>query len=142
MDPDDPYDLQRFLDAQAGVFQTALRELTRGTKQSHWMWFIFPQVAGLGRSSTAVFYAIKSRAEAEAYWRHPILKERLQKCAGALLNLEGKTATEVMGSPDDLKLRSSLTLFEEVAGEAAIFGQVLAKYFAGERDPNTLAALE
>ena len=134
MEKDDPYHLQRFLDAQEGTFETALGELARGRKESHWMWFIFPQIEGLGRSSTARRYAIKSRAEAEAYLRHPVLGARLQQSAKALLRVEGKTATQVMGSPDDLKLRSSMTLFALVAGEEIVFQQVLDKYYGGEKD--------
>ena len=141
MEKDDPYHLQRFLDAQEGTFETALGELARGRKESHWMWFIFPQIEGLGRSSTARRYAIKSRAEAEAYLRHPVLGARLQQSAKALLRVEGKTATQVMGSPDDLKLRSSMTLFALVAGEEIVFQQVLDKYYGGEKDAKTLAAI-
>ncbi len=142
MGQDDPYHLQRFLDAQAGVFETALGELARGRKESHWMWFIFPQIKGLGQSPTAVFYAIKSRVEAEAYWSHPLLKKRLQKCAEALLSLEGKTATQVMGAPDDLKLHSSTTLFGLVAENELIFQELLDKYYGGEKDPKTLALVQ
>lgn len=141
MEKDDPYHLQRFLDAQEGVFETALREITRGRKESHWMWFIFPQMEGLGRSSIARRYAIKSRAEAEAYLRHPILGARLQRSAQALLEVEGKTATEVMGSPDDLKLRSSMTLFALVAGEEIVFQQVLDKFYGGDKDAKTLGLM-
>ena len=141
MEKDDPYHLQRFLDAQEATFEMALAELARGRKESHWMWFIFPQMEGLGRSSTARRYAIKSRAEAEGYLRHPILGERLRQCARALLKVEGRTATEIMSSPDDLKLRSSMTLFALVAGEEVVFQQVLDKYYGGEKDGKTLAAI-
>ncbi|MGI8432295.1 MAG: DUF1810 domain-containing protein [Chthoniobacterales bacterium] len=141
MAKEDPYHLERFLQAQEGIFDVALRELTRGRKESHWMWFIFPQMEGLGRSSIARLYAIKSHAEAEAYLRHPILGARLQQSAQALLKVKGKSATQVMGSPDDLKLRSSMTLFALVAGEKIVFQQVLDKYYGGEKDVKTLALM-
>ena len=141
MEKDDPYHLQRFLDAQEGAFEIALGELARGRKESHWMWFIFPQMEGLGRSSVARRYAIKSRAEAEAYLLHPILGARLRQSAQALLKVEGKTATQVIGSTDNLKLRSSLTLFALVAGDEIVFQQALDKYYGGEKDAKTLALL-
>ena len=141
MAKEDPYHLERFLQAQEGVFEVALREPTRGRKESHWMWFIFPQMEGLGRSSIARRYAIKSRAEAEAYLRHSILGARLQQSAQALLKVEGQTATQVMGSPDGLKLRSSMTLFALVAGEEVVFQEVLNKYHGGEKDVKTLALI-
>ena len=141
MEKDEPYHFQRFLDAQEGVFETACGELARGRKESHWMWFIFPQMEGLGRSSVARRYAVKSRAEAEAYLCHPILGARLRQSAQALLKVEGKTATQVMGSPDDLKLRSSMTLFALVAGDEIVFQEVLDKYYGGEKDTKTVALL-
>jgi uncharacterized protein (DUF1810 family) len=125
--------------AQEGVFETALQELTRGQKMSHWMWFIFPQVGGLGSSAMAERYAIRSLAEAEAYLKHPILSRRLRQCAEALLALTGKSASEIMGYPDDMKLRSSMTLFAKAAGQSEeIFQRVLDKYYVGETDEQAL----
>jgi uncharacterized protein (DUF1810 family) len=137
----DPFTLSRFLQAQEGTYDTALAELRRGRKTSHWMWFVFPQLAGLGRSSTAQFYAISSREEAEAYLNHPVLGPRLKTCAEALLGIEGKTATEILGSPDDLKLRSCATLFAAVSPPDSVFHRLLARYYSGEPDPRTLALL-
>jgi uncharacterized protein (DUF1810 family) len=137
----DPHDLARFVEAQAGVYDRALAEIRRGRKSSHWMWFIFPQIAGLGSSSTARRYAIQSRAEAEAYLAHPVLGPRLVECAEAALAVEGRTAFEVFGSPDDLKLRSSATLFAQVSPPGSVFERLLAKYFDGEPDEKTLRLL-
>src|SRR5690348_3268527 len=111
---DDRFDLDRFVRAQEEVYCRALSEITLGRKRSHWMWFIFPQIDGLGCSSTAKFYAIKSKDEAKAYLNHPRLGKRLNECAEALLKIKGKSATEIFGYPDDLKLRSSMTLFASV----------------------------
>lgn len=133
----DRFALQRFVDAQEGVYPQAIAELRAGRKRSHWMWFVFPQVAGLGTSHMARKYAIGSQAEAEAYFNHPLLGPRLHECAEALLAVEGRTAHEIMGSPDDVKLRSSLTLFAAIAGEDSVFEAVLRKYFGGERDERT-----
>ena len=127
-----------FLTAQTPVYPTVLAELRAGDKRTHWIWFIFPQVAGLGSSSMAVRYAIKSRAEAEAYLAHPILGPRLRECAQALLRIDGKTLEEVMGYPDDLKLRSSMTLFAAISEADSVFQAVLDRYFAGEGDSRTL----
>ena len=141
--PDDPFDLARFTQAQEGVYAEALAELGRAQKRSHWMWFVFPQIVGLGHSPTAVRYAIKSAAEARAYLGHPVLGPRLLACAETLLRLEGRSASAIFGSPDDVKLRSSMTLFAEVVGEAeSVYGRVLDKYFDGERDVSTLRILE
>ena len=137
---DDPHDLQRFVDAQAGVFERALAELSTGAKRSHWMWFIFPQVAGLGFSAMAQRYAIGSKLEAEAYLAHPLLGPRLIACARAVLAVEGRSAHQIFGSPDDLKFRSSMTLFAAIA-EDAIFAEALRKYFDGRPDEATLEAL-
>jgi uncharacterized protein (DUF1810 family) len=137
---DDPHDLQRFVDAQAGVFERALAELSAGAKRSHWMWFIFPQVAGLGFSAMAQRYAIGSKLEAEAYLAHPVLGQRLIACARAVLAVEGRSAHEIFGSPDDLKFRSSMTLFDAVAPDG-IFAEALRKYFDGRPDDATLEAL-
>jgi uncharacterized protein (DUF1810 family) len=135
----DPFDLDRFIAAQEELFETALRELRRGRKQSHWMWFIFPQIAGLGSSAMAQRYAIRSLKEAKAYLEHPILSPRLLQCAKALLDLNGKSASEIMGYPDDLKLRSSMTLFAKVACQREeTFQRVLNKYYSGEADEQTL----
>ena len=133
--------LQRFLDAQDGVYATALAELRAGRKRSHWMWFVFPQIAGLGHSSTAAYYAIADLAEARAYLAHPLLGARLAECAEALLGVTGRTAHEIFGSPDDLKLRSSMTLFAQVAGPDSVFRRVLERYYGGEADARTLDLL-
>ena len=134
----DPYNLQRFVDAQAGDYERALAEIRGGRKRSHWMWYIFPQLDGLGVSSMARHYAIKSLAEAEAYLGHPVLGPRLHEIAEAALSVEGRTAHEIFGSPDDLKLRSCATLFELVSPPGSVFGRVIDKYFHGERDSSTL----
>lgn len=140
--PDDPFDLDRFISAQRGSHASALEELRRGAKRSHWMWYIFPQVAGLGSSAMAQRYAIKSRAEAIAYLAHPVLGARLVECAETLLRVENKTATEIMGSPDDLKLKSSMTLFAALSAPGAPFRSVLDRYYSGSTDARTLAFLE
>ncbi len=137
----DPYHLERFVSAQRGSYETALRELQNGQKRSHWMWFVFPQVAGLGSSAMADRYAIKSRAEAGAYLAHPALGARLNECANALLQLKGRTAEEIMGYPDDLKLRSSMTLFAAVSPPDSPFQKVLEIYFSGVPDNRTMAFL-
>lgn len=139
--PDDPFDLQRFIDAQAPVYAQVRAELAAGRKASHWMWFIFPQLRGLGRSGMARHYGISGQAEAQAYWRHPLLGARLRECVALLLAVNGKTALQIMGPPDDLKLRSCLSLFELAAPDEPNFRQALDKYFAGDRDPQTLALL-
>ncbi len=135
--PNDPHDLQRFLAAQDGVHAAALDELRRGVKEGHWMWFVFPQVDGLGRSDTAKFFALKSRAEAQAYLRHQTLGPRLASCAAALLQVEGRSANEILGSPDDLKLHASMTLFASLSEPGSVYQAVLEKYFGGVSDPRT-----
>ena len=130
--------LQRFVDAQEGVHDRALAEVRRGRKASHWMWFVFPQLAGLGASAMAQRYAIASLAEARGYLAHPVLGRRLREIAGAAAALEGVTASEVFGWPDDLKLRSSLTLFEAADPAEPAFPAALDRLCAGERDPATL----
>lgn len=140
-DDDDPHDLNRFVQAQESVYQRALAEIRRGRKQSHWMWFIFPQIDGLGYSSTAKFYAIKSLAEAQACLEHPVLGPRLRECAAAALSVEGRTAYDIFGSPDDMKLRSSATLFAQVSPAGSLFHQLLDRYFQGEPDSATLGIL-
>ena len=139
--PADSYDLQRFLEAQDDTYPRALSEIRQGRKRTHWMWFVFPQVAGLGSSATAAFYAIKSRDEALAYLAHPVLGARLRDCARALLSLSGASASDIFGYPDDLKLRSSMTLFESVSPPDSVFTQVLDRYFGGEPDERTLRLL-
>jgi len=134
---DDPFDLERFVTAQDRMYEVAIRELRNGAKQSHWIWYIFPQVAGLGFSAMSRHYAIHSRREAVAYLAHPVLHRRLVECANALLGLAGKTAEEVMGTPDDLKLRSSMTLFAAVAPPDLPFRAVLDRFFGGRGDAAT-----
>lgn len=135
--PGDPFNLARFVSAQEHVFDVALHELRQGRKESHWMWFIFPQLEGLGSSSMARKYAITSLDEATAYLRHPLLGSRLISCCRALLSVQGKSAWEIMGSPDDLKLRSSMTLFALIANAPPEFREVLEKFFGGGEDPRT-----
>jgi uncharacterized protein (DUF1810 family) len=135
---DDPFDLQRFVAAQVGAYEIALAELHAGRKRSHWMWFVFPQFAGLGMSSTSQKYAIKSIDEAKAYLAHPTLGTRLIACCEAVLGVQGRTAYEIMGPPDDLKLRSCATLFARVAASGSVFERVLEKYFEGKPDEATL----
>lgn len=142
MGPDDRFDLNRFVQAQEEVYAQALAEIKLGRKRSHWMWFIFPQIDGLGYSSTAKFYAIKGKDEARAYLDHMLLGKRLIECAEALLKIESKSAAEIFGYPDDLKLRSSTTLFANVSPADSVFSRVLDRYFGGEPDQRTLELLE
>jgi uncharacterized protein (DUF1810 family) len=135
----DPFDLSRFVDAQQGVYETALAEIRGGRKRSHWMWFIFPQVKGLGSSAMARRFAIGSLAEAKAYLDHPVLGPRLLECVEALTALEGRTASEVFGFPDDMKLRSSATLFALASPAGSVFERLLDQYYAGEHDERTVA---
>jgi uncharacterized protein (DUF1810 family) len=137
----DPFDLQRFLEAQSGIYERVLSELRSGTKRSHWMWFIFPQIAGLGSSPTAIRYAITSRAEALAYSEHPILGERLLECTGLVNAIEGRSISGIFGYPDDLKFHSSMTLFAEAASDKKVFLVALEKYFERQLDQNTLRRL-
>jgi uncharacterized protein (DUF1810 family) len=137
----DPFNLDRFVSAQAAVFPRVLEELQAGEKRSHWIWFIFPQMKGLGRSSLAEFYGIGSLAEAQAYARHPVLGPRLAQCTQLVNQVEGRSIREILGYPDDLKFRSSMTLFAHAAGESAEFDTALTKYFDGESDPLTAAML-
>lgn len=134
-------DLARFVEAQEGVIDRALAELRAGRKQSHWMWFVFPQIAGLGHSAMAQRYAIADLAEARAYLAHPILGSRLRQCTEAVLAIEGKTAHAIFGSPDDLKFRSSMTLFAAANPADNIFRAALEQYFGGQADPLTLNKL-
>lgn len=137
----DAFDLQRFVDAQARNYDQALAELRAGRKTSHWMWYVFPQVAGLGSSAMAQTYAIGSLAEAKAYLAHPLLGARLRHCVAATLAVVDSTARQIFGSPDDVKFRSSLTLFAEAAPDEPSFRQALDRYFGGEADPVTLKIL-
>ena len=133
--------LERFVEAQEPVIQQVLGELRAGRKTSHWMWFVFPQIRGLGHSPTAQHFAIATRAEAEAYLRHPILGPRLRECTRLVNAVEGRSIEEIFGHPDDLKFRSSMTLFANVTGDTQAFVDALNKYFAGEPDPLTLERL-
>lgn len=139
---DDPFDLNRFVAAQERVYPQALSEIRSGRKRSHWMWFIFPQLAGLGTSPTARHYAIRSIDEARAYLAHWVLGPRLISCAEAALAVEGRTAREVFGTPDDLKLRSCATLFAQIGPAGSVFHRLLEHDFAGQPDARTLALLE
>jgi uncharacterized protein (DUF1810 family) len=140
------YNLERFVEAQAGVYEQVCAELRAGRKQSHWMWFVFPQIRGLGRSEMAMRYAISGREEARAYLDHPVLGPRLQECVGIVVELEGRTVEEIFGYPDDLKFHSSMTLFSEAAAlfaevegsSADVFHKALKKYFGGKTDRRTL----
>jgi uncharacterized protein (DUF1810 family) len=138
---DDPFDPQRFVDAQAPVYEQVLRELRAGRKQSHWMWFVFPQIAGLGYSPLAVRYAISGREEAAAYDAHPVLGARLRECTALVNQVEGRTAHQIFGSPDDLKFRSCMTLFSLCAANTQIFQDALDTYFNGAGDPLTIDRL-
>jgi uncharacterized protein (DUF1810 family) len=137
----DPYDLDRFVRAQRDTYQRALAEIRAGEKRTHWMWYIFPQVYGLGFTPTSKLYAIRSVDEAWAYLDHPILGARLKACAEAALSVPGSSAHDIFGSPDDWKLRSSATLFSLVSPPGSLFEQMLDRFFEGERDPKTLRLL-
>jgi uncharacterized protein (DUF1810 family) len=134
--------LQRFVEAQAGVYEQACAELRAGRKRSHWMWFVFPQIRGLGSSPMAVKYAISGREEARAYLEHDVLGPRLRECTGIVVALQGKTVEEIFGYPDDLKFHSSMTLFAEMEGSSeGVFHEALKKYFGGKMDQATLERL-
>jgi uncharacterized protein (DUF1810 family) len=137
----DPFDLNRFVRAQETSYRQALSELERGRKQSHWMWFIFPQLDGLGSSPMSRLYAIKSEDEARAYLEHPVLGPRLSQCAEAILAVDVQSATAILGSPDDMKLKSCATLFAHVAAAGSVFEKILDKFYGGERDGATLQLL-
>ena len=137
----DPFDLQRFVDAQARVYPQVLEELRAGRKRSHWIWFIFPQIAGLGSSPTAARYAISSLDEARAYLRHELLGSRLHECARLVNSVAGRSIGEIFGSPDDLKVRSSMTLFAHATDANQDFVELLEKYYGAEEDPLTLERL-
>ena len=134
----DPFDLQRFVDAQAPVYADVVNELRAGCKRSHWIWFIFPQIAGLGSSPTAARYAISSLDEARAYLGHDVLGPRLHECTRLVNAVQGRSVGEIFGSPDDMKVRSSMTLFCQATDDNSDFVELLARYYAGEPDPLTL----
>lgn len=136
------FDLERFVLAQAPVYRDVLAELAAGKKRSHWMWFIFPQLRGLGRSATALHFGLDGREEAMAYWHHPVLGPRLKACTARVLALAGVSANAVFGRPDDLKFRSCMTLFATVAPEEPVFAEALSRYFEGQCDEATLKLLE
>ena len=136
----DPFDLQGFIDAQAPIYARVVAELSRGQKQSHWMWFIFPQLAGLGHSAMAQRFAIASREEAVAYLSHAVLGSRLKECTALVMEVEGHTVREILGSPDDLKFQSSITLFSAVSSDPE-FSAAIAKFYGGKPDQRTLDLL-
>jgi uncharacterized protein (DUF1810 family) len=138
---EDPFDLDRFLSAQAAVFPQVLAELGAGSKRSHWIWFIFPQMKGLGHSPQSEYYGIGSLKEAAAYAHHPLLGPRLDECTRLVNLVEGRTIDRILGFPDDLKFRSSMTLFARAAPENPVFAEALTKYFAGQPDQVTLELL-
>ncbi len=138
---DDSYNLQRFVDAQSAVYEQVCSELREGRKRSHWMWFIFPQIKGLGHSELASRFAISSLEEAQAYLKHPLLGPRLTECTRLVNQLVGRSIDRILGYPDDLKFRSSMTLFAQAAPDNQVFNEALRKYFAGESDPSTLERL-
>jgi uncharacterized protein (DUF1810 family) len=139
---DDRYDLNRFVQAQQDEYERALSEIRSGRKVSHWMWYIFPQLDGLAFSPMSKHFAIKSVDEARAYLDHPVLGQRLLECAQAALEVEGRSARDIFGSPDDLKLRSCATLFASILPPESVFDRLVAKYYVGERDAKTLELLE
>lgn len=139
--PNDPHNLQRFVDAQNPDYEQVCSELRAGHKRTHWIWFIFPQLKGLGRSETASYYGIASRQEAEAYLAHPILGPRLRECTRLVNAVEDRSIDQIFGYPDNLKFRSSMTLFASTATENQIFEDALQKYFAGEPDQRTVELL-
>jgi uncharacterized protein (DUF1810 family) len=139
---DDPFDLRRFVRAQDAVIDSVRDELGAGRKRSHWMWFVFPQIAGLGRSAMAQRYAVSSLSEARAYLAHPVLGPRLRECSELVLATEGRTIHEILGAPDELKFCSSMTLFLAADPAQDVFRACLDKYFAGQADPATLACID
>ncbi len=139
--PQAAHPLDRFVQAQNPVYRTVRAELAAGHKQTHWMWFIFPQLRSLGRSETALYFGLEDTAQASAYLTHPILGPRLKECVELLLTVQGKSIHAILGSPDDLKLRSCMTLFEAVAPKPSLFTKVLDRHYGGQRDPLTLAQL-
>jgi uncharacterized protein (DUF1810 family) len=145
MDPmksDDPFNLERFIAAQDAVYPTVVQELKDGQKRTHWMWFIFPQVLGLGRSPTSQYYAIKSKAEAIAYLQHPVLGKRIYECAALVLEIKNKTATQIFGQPDNMKLQSSMTLFASISQDKSVFIGVITTYYHGQLCQKTIDFLK
>jgi uncharacterized protein (DUF1810 family) len=138
----DAFDLQRFVEAQAAVIEQALAELRTGRKRNHWMWFVFPQLRGLGSSPTAVRYGISSLAEAQAYLEHPVLGPRIRECARLVLGIRGATVGDIFGYPDDRKFHSSMTLFSRASTDNQVFRDALTRYFGDVADPATLERLE
>ncbi|HUV97488.1 MAG TPA: DUF1810 domain-containing protein [Acidobacteriaceae bacterium] len=138
---DDPYNLQRFIEAQEPVYAQVCAELRQGRKTGHWMWFIFPQIRGLGSSETAQYFAIASRQEATAYAAHPVLGPRLRECAALVLQIDNKSVEQIFGYPDNLKFHSSMTLFARTTEDNQVFLDALKKYFSAASDPQTLARL-
>lgn len=133
--------LSRFIKAQEAIYDSCLSELANGQKVSHWMWYIFPQIEGLGRSETARYYAIKNFQEAQKYFHHPVLGKRLLECTETVLAVTGRSASQIFGYPDDIKFKSSMTLFAKVAERGSVFEQALIKYFDGQQDNKTLERL-
>jgi uncharacterized protein (DUF1810 family) len=142
MSAPDPCDLARFVEAQASIYESACSELRSGCKQSHWMWFVFPQLRGLGQSATSQYYGLRGRDEARAYLQHPTLAPRLIECTRLVNTVEERTIRQIFGSPDELKFRSCMTLFGSLPHSACVFGEALSKYFAGVADPLTCELLE
>ena len=138
----DEFNLQRFVDAQEKVYETVRDELTQGCKRSHWMWFVFPQLQGLGSSPTAIHYGISGLEEARAYLSYPLLGERLRECTGLLMSLSGRSLDDIFGYPDNLKFHSSITLFSIASDDEELFDDALGKYFAGQHDPQTVRLLQ
>src|ERR1700690_2214249 len=138
----DPFDLNRYTSSQKSIYSSVLAELRSGQKRTHWMWYIFPQIDGLGHSTTSIFYAIKSLEEARQYLNRPVLGARLFECAEAVLAIEGRSISQIFGYPDDLKLKSSMTLFAYITDPLSVFVRILEKYFNGERDVKTLDLIE
>lgn len=138
IESDDPFNLKRFTDAQESIYNCALSELRSGLKRNHWMWYIFPQICGLGNSYNSRFYAITSIKEARQFLQHPILSKRLLECTEAVLAINGRSALDIFGYPDNMKLKSSMTLFASVTSPCSVFDRVLEKYFNGEQDKRTL----
>jgi uncharacterized protein (DUF1810 family) len=138
---DDPHNLQRFIDAQEAVYAQVCAELQRGQKSTHWMWFIFPQIRGLGSSETAQYFAIANRQEASSYTAHPVLGLRLRECTGLVAQVKDKSVEQIFGYPDNLKFHSSMTLFAQASEDHQVFLDALKKYFSGTLDPQTLVRL-
>jgi uncharacterized protein (DUF1810 family) len=136
-----PFDLDRFIEAQDRIYDDVRAELTAGAKASHWMWFVFPQLQGLGRSTMAIKYGITDKEETQAYWQHDVLGSRLEECVELVLAVKGKTAFQIFGTPDDLKFRSSMTLFAQAVPDEPMFKRALAKYFDGREDLKTTELL-